>query len=440
MANIGVRSPYFIYYQENGTVGGLGAAYATLVINIGSTQPYSITKFTGNTFLLDISELIRDFVNPYYLGQIAAAAAGKVTFSYSLQFYTEAGTAVGSSKTNTHSALDGYNYFHEGNFIDGNNNETGFLIENSTVLLSGPVVWYPKDTAGSFIYINDSGALLTQQFGTTDSQVTMFQGTANETIVYIRRLQCTKYNANKIVFINKYGVLQEMWFTAKSTEAIAVKGDKYKSGFISANGSINRFRHQKVDYNRNGQISYTLNTTHICEGVTRYIEELLLSEQVWLDIPETYNTPSGISVFNVTNNGAGHYVINGESNPTLTVVKGQTYTFNINASGHPFLIKTTNTTGTANQYDDGVTNNGTDNGVITFTVPMNAPSILYYNCQYHSSMNGTINVIGSAASSTEHYPVNVTTSSVQYKNSVNDKLVNYTIEVEQANDLISTVR
>ena len=37
-------------------------------------------------------------------------------------------------------------------------------------------------------------------------------------------------------------------------------------------------------------------------------------------------------------------------------------------------------------------------------------------------------------------PVRVTTSDVQYKTSLNDKLVNYTIEFEQSNDIISSVR
>jgi len=77
----------------------------------------------------------------------------------------------------------------------------------------------------------------------------------------------------------------------------------------------------------------------------------------------------------------------------LTLTEGQTYTFNINASGHPFWIKTVSSTGTGNQYNTGVTNNGTDNGTITFVVPFGAPSTLYYNCQYHSSMAGTINII-----------------------------------------------
>lgn len=104
-------------------------------------------------------------------------------------------------------------------------------------------------------------------------------------------------------------------------------------------------------------------------------------------------TPTLIpNTFNVTNDGSSNYIINGQSNPSLSLTEGQTYTFNINASGHPFWIKTVNSTGDGNSYNVGVTNNGTANGTITFTVPYNSPSTLYYNCQFHSSMAGIINV------------------------------------------------
>lgn len=110
-------------------------------------------------------------------------------------------------------------------------------------------------------------------------------------------------------------------------------------------------------------------------------------------IPTTTTTTTvEPNTFNVTNNGSGNYVINGESNPTLNITEGQTYTFNILAIGHPFWINTVNSIGTGNAYNDGVTNNGTDNGTITFVVAYDAPSTLYYNCQFHSSMAGTINV------------------------------------------------
>src|SRR5215813_5278912 len=74
--------------------------------------------------------------------------------------------------------------------------------------------------------------------------------------------------------------------------------------------------------------------------------------------------------FTVINNGLIAYRIDGIDNPTLNLVRGQTYTFNVNASGHPFWIKTVNSTGTANAFNNGVTGNGTDVGTVNFVVPM----------------------------------------------------------------------
>ena len=101
---------------------------------------------------------------------------------------------------------------------------------------------------------------------------------------------------------------------------------------------------------------------------------------------------AGSRSYTVTNSGSGAYVIDGSNNPTLNLLRGFTYTFNINASGHPFYIKTAQTTGTGNQYTSGVTGNGTQSGTLTFAVPYNAPSTLYYICQYHLAMKGTISI------------------------------------------------
>ena len=108
-----------------------------------------------------------------------------------------------------------------------------------------------------------------------------------------------------------------------------------------------------------------------------------------------YPSASLNTIFNVTNFGITSYIFNanGISNPTLTLVRGLTYTFNISATGHPFWIKTTKTTGTVNQYNTGVTNNGASNGTITFVVPADAPDILYYNCEMHAAMAGVFNIV-----------------------------------------------
>ena len=102
--------------------------------------------------------------------------------------------------------------------------------------------------------------------------------------------------------------------------------------------------------------------------------------------------------FDVTNTGTTAYVLNGgdltnASNPSLTLTRGMTYTFTVNASGHPFFIKSVQGNTNANAYNSGVTNNGSQNGTVSFTVPMDAPNTLYYNCQFHSAMTGVLTII-----------------------------------------------
>ena len=85
-------------------------------------------------------------------------------------------------------------------------------------------------------------------------------------------------------------------------------------------------------------------------------------------------------------------------NPTLYLQKGKNYRFSVNASGHPFYIKTSAANGGTNdQFNEGVTNNGAAVGIITFKVPYNAPDILFYQCSNHSAMQGEIRVGGAGA-------------------------------------------
>lgn len=108
--------------------------------------------------------------------------------------------------------------------------------------------------------------------------------------------------------------------------------------------------------------------------------------------------PLPIINYNVTNNGEIAYIFNGnslvnESNPAITLTRGRTYTFTVNAPGHPFYIKTVQGIGTGDAYNTGVTNNGAFNGVVTFTVPQTAPNTLYYNCEFHAPMTNAFSII-----------------------------------------------
>lgn len=110
--------------------------------------------------------------------------------------------------------------------------------------------------------------------------------------------------------------------------------------------------------------------------------------------PPTTNSLS----FNVSHNN-GVYLINGANNPTINLVRGYTYLFEINANGHPFWIQTTTIPyNPENIYSTGITNNGIQSGNLLFDVPIDAPDTLYYVCQYHGSMNGIINITGTGVS------------------------------------------
>ena len=91
---------------------------------------------------------------------------------------------------------------------------------------------------------------------------------------------------------------------------------------------------------------------------------------------------------------AGAYEINGVKNPTLVVRRGQTYTFNLNTSGHPFYLQTTGGGyQSANTYADGFTGNNRTSGEYRWVVPQDAPDEIFYQCKFHPVMFGKIIVV-----------------------------------------------
>ena len=122
-------------------------------------------------------------------------------------------------------------------------------------------------------------------------------------------------------------------------------------------------------------------------------------------------TNSAISVaFDVTNSGSGAYRFNNggftnDDNPSVHLQRGHTYRFRVNASGHPFYIKSTNTgtSGTSDAYNTGLIHyNGTGtyltgssaqgqtSGYLFWTIPTGISGNYGYQCQSHSGMLGTI--------------------------------------------------
>ena len=98
--------------------------------------------------------------------------------------------------------------------------------------------------------------------------------------------------------------------------------------------------------------------------------------------------------YRVTRTNVTSFNIDNVPNAPITLTRGNTYTFTLFLQGDfPFWIKTAATTGTGDAYNSGVTRNGSTTGTVTFTVPQDAPNTLYYSCQDQSLMRGTISIV-----------------------------------------------
>jgi hypothetical protein len=178
--------------------------------------------------------------------------------------------------------------------------------------------------------------------------------------------------------------------TATNATNVAITGDSTDATYyfhfgsaLSGNDGVNVNNNITVNPN-SGSISYLDTTARIAMGA---------------DSDFVIDTTGVQYSFNVTNNGASAYTYSdtnnvffptSEDNPVLYLRRGETYRFDMNASGHPFEIRVSNG-GAA--YNTGVTNNGVEGGAIFFAVPMSAPSTLYYQCTIHSGMGNTINIV-----------------------------------------------
>tara|TARA_B100000925_G_scaffold254048_1_gene206798 strand:- start:61 stop:612 length:552 start_codon:yes stop_codon:yes gene_type:complete len=143
------------------------------------------------------------------------------------------------------------------------------------------------------------------------------------------------------------------------------------------------------------------------EGVTGMISKQVGVRTTGLTYPRlsTFNRAAPAAIpktltLNVTNTGASSYVFNGSdratdhvdaANPTINCNVKDTLVFNVNASGHPFYIKTSATTGTGNQVSTGtITGNGSSVGTVTWDTDGVTPGTYYYICQLHGGMSGSI--------------------------------------------------
>ena len=101
----------------------------------------------------------------------------------------------------------------------------------------------------------------------------------------------------------------------------------------------------------------------------------------------------GVQLVNDGDNNA--YVLSPDGltrNPTIKLYRGQTYNFEVDQKNNPFAIKTKKVK-SGFDFNDGVTNNGAEKGVVSITITQNTPDILHYVNLNDLSASGLIQVL-----------------------------------------------
>ena len=152
-----------------------------------------------------------------------------------------------------------------------------------------------------------------------------------------------------------------------------------------------------------------------------------------------------VSTWTLGANGSSDYtftgpgVADGAQDPTIYLVRGQTYKFENRSGGHPFRIQYEfqNTGGTA--YNDGIVNNGAGNGTdLYWEVRNDAPDLLHYQCTAHGGMSGRIVILGDVVSSgswtaSAGTPQTIDTITGVANNAI--KTAEYTIHIENGSNM-----
>ena len=264
MANILIRSPYYQYATQAGSLS------AKLELSVNGNLEYTIIKDTvGTSVLFEISELVADYIdityNGTYVSQVVVSS-GVITF-YSGK--NASGSIVGTPTQFNHIGLEGYSTFKEGK---------NYTIADETLLQSNTIMYVPEGVAGVIPYI-DEGEIIYQSFSTSATSATVV------TIpVTINRTCDPKYTPIKVTFVNKFGALQDIYFDKKSVNKYSTTSENFKRNIIGIDGSYSTTRHQSYNKNFSMTESITLNTGFVSEQMNEVINQLTLSPYIWGEI------------------------------------------------------------------------------------------------------------------------------------------------------------
>jgi hypothetical protein len=185
------------------------------------------------------------------------------------------------------------------------------------------------------------------------------------------------------------------------------------SDTVPTESAVRQYIDRRLGYTHEGTTVSSGNTIPV-GGEFRYATEEFVNSLIgnFSDLPDAtaasltvdkFYLPA-ITMLVVTNSGASAYRFDqygSSDNPTIYAITGMTIAFDLNATGHPFLIQTPSgvnyNTGLIHVTPAGVVTTGAaaqgkDSGTLYWKVPTDISGGYRYQCSVHAPMVGSITV------------------------------------------------
>jgi len=282
----------------------ISTAQLSLYIYTGTSGSYTSSdlKYTiqkerinaDDKINFEVSELIRDYINVDfnndYLSKCVWVTAITNLFDENNQPYT-----YSNPQNDTYLALDGYGYFEDE--VNPELSRNALITSNNIYLPEGTTGKLPIFAEGvGKITIDGSDTEITDDGNTNqkiqyvtipaDSSTIQVYDTDDSTLlktISVTNICEPKFTPYKITFVNKYGAFQDLYMFKKSMENLNVTDERFRRNTIVNNTtSYATNAAQSERYNVNAQTSLTVNTGFIKEDMNSTIEEMFLSENVWI--------------------------------------------------------------------------------------------------------------------------------------------------------------
>jgi hypothetical protein len=328
----------FIKNTTDSTTASVTAIDSDTALSISSdimASGENYILFAKPYVVFELSELARDFMETEYNNY----ATDTLWIDADVTIYDSTGAIVqvNSQDTNTSSFLgiDGYGYFEDGTnprsvqyttpmvlqynttvyYNDGADIKIPIYAEAETVTATltstagADINWDNADdfwdtyneTWGSgqtpvvitdngntnqkiqYLIITDSEDLNNNDFVTISSDNSSY----SDVVITLKKVCEPKYTPLNIIFYNKFGALQNLWFFKKSMTNINITSQQFKNNILDIENSGGApsyalSKHQEKKFMANGKESITVNSGFYTEDHNEVVREMLLAEQVWI--------------------------------------------------------------------------------------------------------------------------------------------------------------